>query len=71
MQEYAAKLNHANFSGDFVSTDPVWTEDPVFRLWTEIREKDSMARYLTELPGSFENARSALRLALPVMNGGR
>ena len=71
MLEYAAKLNHAYFSGDFVSTDPVWTEDPAFRLWTEIREKDSMARYLTELPGSFENARSALRLALPVMNGGR
>lgn len=65
MLRYAAGLNHAYFSGEFVSTDPEWMEDPAYALWMEIREKDPFAGYLTDLPGSPENARSALSLILP------
>lgn len=65
MLDYAARLNHAYFSGDFVSVDPKWTEDPARELWMKIREQDAFAAYLLTLPGSPENARSALDLALP------
>ena len=68
MLRYAAGLNHAYFSGEFVSTDPEWTEDPAYALWMKIREKDPFAGYLTDLPGSPENARSALSLLLPGKN---
>lgn len=65
MLDYAARLNHAYFSGDFVSVDPQWTEDPARGMWMKIREQDAFAAYLLTLPGSPENARSALRLDLP------
>ena len=65
MLDYAARLNHAYFSGDFVSVDPQWTEDPARGMWMKIREQDAFAAYLLTLPGSPENALSALRLDLP------
>ena len=65
MLDYASRLNHAYFSGDFLSTDPEWILDPAFEMWAEIRDRDSMAAYLSALPGSPENARPALRLHLP------
>ncbi len=34
-------------------------------MWMKIREQDAFAAYLLTLPGSPENARSALRLDLP------
>ena len=59
MLDYAARLNHAYFSGDFVSVDPQWTEDPARGMWMKIREQDAFAAYLLTLPGSPENALSA------------
>ena len=65
MLAYAARLNHAYFSGDFVSTDDAWSEDPAFAMWKELVGRDSFAAYLTLLPGSPENAHSSLHLVLP------
>ena len=65
MLNYAARLNHAYFSGDFVSSDAGWTEDPAFKLWMKIRDRDSFAGYLTELATAPENRLSALKLSLP------
>lgn len=65
MLDYAARLNHAYFSGDFISTDPQWTQDPAAGMWADIRDRDSLAAYLSGLPGSPENARPALSLFLP------
>ena len=65
MLAYAARLNHAYFSGDFVSTDDAWSEDPAFDMWKELVGRDSFAAYLTLLPGSPENAHSSLHLVLP------
>jgi hypothetical protein len=65
MLAYAARLNHAYFSGDFVSTDDAWSEDPAFDMWKKLVGRDSFAAYLTLLPGSPENAHSSLHLFLP------